>query len=177
VFSFSFFTAGFALFAERRYMWAGHAFGPKEVGYIFAYSGLVGGTLQGGMLGRLVKRFGERDLLTWSLLACVIGYVVLGFAYTIPLLLLSSTIAAFGGVARPVVTSLITQVVDRRELGTVLGLTQSLMSVAQIVGPLIAGLMIQHQMLAGWALAAASIALGGCMVRLPENVGARHELS
>jgi MFS family permease len=116
------------------------------------------------MLGRLVRRFGERALLTWSLLACAIGYVVLGFAYTIPLLLLSSTIAAFGGVARPVVTSLVTQVADRREQGTVLGLTQSL----------IAGLMIQSQMLAGWALAAAGIACVGWMVRLPEGVGARH---
>ena len=48
------------------------------------------------------------------------------------------------------------------------------MSVAQIVGPLIAGLMIQHQMLAGWALAAAGIAFAGWLVRMPEGIGARH---
>ena len=174
VFSFSIFVGGFALFAERRYMYQGHPFGPKEVGYVFAYSGLVGGTLQGGMLGQLVKRFGERALLVSSLLACFVAYVVLGFAYTVPILLLSSTIAAFGGVARPVVTSLITQVAERNEQGAVLGLTQSLMSVAQITGPLLAGVLIENHLLTAWALAAAGVALAGWLVRLPKGPLATH---
>ena len=38
-FSFSTFVSGFALFAERRYTHHGLPFGPKEVGYIYAYSG------------------------------------------------------------------------------------------------------------------------------------------
>lgn len=174
VFSFSLFMGGFALFAERRYTWNGHPWGPKEVGYVFAYSGLVGGTLQGGALGFLVKRFGERPLLASSLLASAIGYVVLGWAYTIPLLLLSATIAAFGGVARPVATSLITQVVGRDEQGTVLGLTQSLTSAAQIVGPTIAGLLIEHRLLALWAMAAAAIAFAGWLVKMPSTPTSAH---
>jgi DHA1 family tetracycline resistance protein-like MFS transporter len=168
VFSFAIFTGGFALFAERRYVWDGHPFGPKEVGYVFAFSGLIGGTLQGGLLGLMVKRFGERPLLAASLLASAIGYVVLGFAYTIPLLLLSAGISAFGGVARPVVTSLITQVAGRREQGSVLGLTQSLTSIALITGPLIAGVLIEHRLLALWALTAAGVALAGWLVRTPQ---------
>jgi MFS family permease len=168
VFSFSIFIGGFALFAERRYTWNGHPWGPKEVGYVFAYSGLIGGTLQGGALGRLVKRFGEQRLLAASLLAGAIGYVVLGWAYTVAILLLSSTIAAFGGIARPVVTSLITQVSGRDEQGAVLGLTQSLTSVAQIIGPTVAGVLIDHRLLAVWALIAAAIAFAGWLVRMPD---------
>jgi MFS family permease len=172
VFSFAMFTGGFALFAERRYLWNGHPFGPKEVGYIFAFSGLIGGTLQGGLLGRLVRRFGETPLLRASMIACSVGYVILAFAYTVPMLLLSAAVAAFGGVARPVSTSLITQAVDRREQGTVLGLTQSLMSVAQIVGPVIAGVLIQNRLLAVWALAAGAVSATGWLVRSPEEVSA-----
>ncbi|MEZ4409082.1 MAG: MFS transporter, partial [Polyangiales bacterium] len=50
-FSFAMFTSGFALFAERRFHW-----GPREVGYLFAYAGLLGIVLQGGVVAALVKR-------------------------------------------------------------------------------------------------------------------------
>jgi DHA1 family tetracycline resistance protein-like MFS transporter len=169
VFSFGFFTAGFALFAERRYTWHGRPFGPKEVGYIFAYTGLVGGLIQ-GMMGRLVRRFGESRLLAAGFIASVIGYGALAFAVTVPELILVTTISVLGGVIRPVVTSLITQRAARNEQGVVLGLTQSLASVAQIVAPLIAGALIQKGWLAAWALAMAAVALVGVMIRTPESV-------
>jgi MFS family permease len=168
VFSFSLFVAGFALFCERRYTWQGRPFGPKEVGYIFAYSGLIGGLIQGGMLGRLVKRFGERPLLAIGFVFAVIGYAVIGFAYTILALLIGATIATFGGVIRPVVTSLITQAAGRREQGTVLGLTQSLTSVSQIIAPVIAGFLIQRMLLVEWALLAAGVSAAGWLIRAPE---------
>ncbi len=171
VLSFAMFTGGIALFAERRYTWNGHPFGPKEVGYLFAYSGLIGGTLQGGALGKLVHRFGERPLLRASLMASAVGYVLLAFAYTIPVLLISAAVAAFGGIARPVITSLITQVAGRREQGAVLGLTQSLTSIALIIGPLAGGFLIQHHLLAAWALVAAGVAFAGWLVRTPEPEG------
>ena len=167
VFSFSIFVGGFALFAERRYMWNGHPFGPKEVGYVFAFSGLIGGTLQGGALGMMVRRFGERPLMRAGLIACSIGYLFLAYAYTIPVLLISASISAFGGIVRPIVTSLITQVTGRREQGTVLGLTQSLTSVAQITGPLLAGVLIQHRLLATWGVVAAAVAFAGWIVPTP----------
>ena len=67
-------------------------------------------------------------------------------------------VASFGtGVLRPALTSLITQQVSRNEQGVVLGLNQSLLSVAQIVGPAIAGALIEHGHLTVWALWAALI--------------------
>lgn len=161
VFSFGFFTAGFALFAERRYQ-----FGPKEVGYIFAYTGLLGGIVQ-GVMGLLVRRVGERRLLAAGFIGSVVGYAALAFAFTVPQLIFVTTISVLGGVIRPVVTSLITQRAERHEQGVVLGLTQSLASVAQIVAPLIAGAFIQKGWLAAWALAIAAVALVGVVIRTP----------
>src|SRR5262249_44846965 len=147
-FAFSTFTAGFALFAERRYTHNGLAFGPKEVGYVFAYIGLLGIILQGGLIGRLVRRFGESRLVVAGFFAASVGYGLLGITSGLPELLLVGAVASFGnGVLRPALTSLITQHAERDEQGVVLGLTQSLTSIAQITAPLLAGFLIEHHFL------------------------------
>lgn len=166
VFSFGVFVGGFALFCERRYTWNGRPFGPREVGYAFAYAGLLGAILQGGMLGRLVKRFGEKRLMAVGFVSVFAGYLTLGFAYTVLQLGLVITISALGGTVRPIVTSLITQVSGREEQGAVLGLTQSLTSVGQIVAPILAGLLIEHHLLTTWALVAAGIGGAGWLIPL-----------
>ena len=156
--AFSIFMSGFPLFAERRFAWHGHPFGPKEVGYIYAYLGLLGVILQGGLIGPLVKAFGELTVVRAGFFFGMVGLAVLGFTYTIPLLLVVTALSSSGtGVVRPVLTSLITQKAGRSEQGVVLGLTQSLNSIAQIIAPAIGGLLIDHSLLAGWALLAAAI--------------------
>ena len=161
-FTFSAFVAGFALFAERRFTWQGHPFGPKEVGYVFAYVGFLGIILQGGLIGRLVKKFGEAKLIRAGFLTAAMGLAALAFTYTLPVLLVSAALAASGtGVLRPAITSLLTQKTPRTEQGTVLGLTQSINSLSQIAAPFFAGLLIDRHWLAAWALMAAITALVG----------------
>ena len=159
-FSFASFTGGFALFAERRFFWNGMPFGPKQVGYVFTYSGLLGIVVQGSLRsGWPVRVFGEVRLVTFGFAAAAIGYVLLGMSYGVPMLLLAATFASFGnGVIRPALTSLITQQVGRDEQGVVLGLNQSLMSIAQIVAPAIAGALIDRGWLSSWAFWTAVIA-------------------
>jgi MFS family permease len=160
--SFSLFISGFALFAERRFTYQGHPFGPREIGYVFGYVGFLGIILQGGLIGRLVKRFGESMLVAAGFIALVIGYFGLGIASSFALLMFTGTLAAFGnGVIRPALTSLITQQAGRQEQGVVLGITQSLMSMASIVAPIVGGLLIERQMLKEWAWAAAGLAAVG----------------
>ncbi len=160
--SFSMFISGFALFAERRFVWQGHPFGPREIGYVFGYVGFLGIVLQGGLIGRLVTRFGESALVAAGFVALVIGYFGLGIASSATVLIVAGTLAAFGnGVIRPALTSLVTQHAGRQEQGVVLGITQSLMSMASIVSPIVAGLLIQHQMLTEWAWVAAGLAAIG----------------
>ena len=160
--SFSLFISGFALFAERRFTYEGRPFGPREIGYVFGYVGLLGIILQGGLIGRMVKRFGEASLVAAGFIALVIGYFGLGIASSFVVLMVTGTLAAFGnGVIRPALTSLITQQAGRQEQGVVLGITQSLMSMASVVAPIVGGLLIERQMLKEWAWAAAGLAAVG----------------
>lgn len=164
---FSLFINGFALFAERRFFIHGHAFGPKEVGYLYAYSGLLGLVIQGGLLGRLVKRFGERALSRAGFLSAAVGLTALAFERPVGLLIPVFTAIAFGtGVLRPALTSLVTRCVGRREQGVVLGLTQSLNSTASILAPLAAGWLIGMGRLEVWAAGGAAFSLLGFLLTL-----------
>ncbi len=157
-FAFSMFMTGFPLFAERRYEWHGQAFGPQQVGYVYAFLGLLGVILQGGMIGRLVKMFGEVNLARAGFLLGVVGLAALGFTHSLPLLLITVAVASSGtGIVRPTVTSMITQKAGRSEQGVILGLTQSLNSISAIAAPALAGFLIDHSLLSTWA------AIGGAI--------------
>ena len=157
--SFSAFISGFALFAERRYTWGGHPVGVREVGYIFAFNGFLGMIMQGGVVGRLVKWLGERRLVQLGFASSMLGYAAVGFTQHIGQLLWVLGLSSVGAAGlRPALTSLITQNAGRREQGVILGLTQSLTSVAQITAPVIAGLLIDHALLTSWAVWAGVLA-------------------
>jgi MFS family permease len=158
-FSFATFISGFALFAERRYLWDGHRVGVREVGYIFAFTGFLGIIMQGGLVGRAVKWLGERKVVRIGFITSALAYIAIGFSRTIGQLLwitFGSSVGAAG--LRPALTSLITQRAGRREQGVVIGLTQSLMSIAQITAPLISGLLIDRHYLTTWAVWAGVLA-------------------
>ena len=162
VLAFSMFISGFALFAERRFSWRDHPFGPREIGYLFGYIGLLSIFLQGGLIGRLIKKFGEPVLVAAGFLSLLVGQVLLGFSYSVGPLVVASTVSAFGtGVIRPTLTSLISRYAGPGEQGVVLGLTQSLMSVASIVAPIVAGLLIERRLLTVWAWVPAVVAAVG----------------
>ena len=165
VMAFAAFTGGLALFLERRLTWKGHPFHAREVGFVFAYAGFLGILVQ-SVLGRLAKRFGEQWLVAAGFASMTVGYGLLAGVHALPLLLVAGVFSAFGtGVLRPALTSLVTQAVARNEQGVVLGLNTSLQSVAQIIGPAVAGLLIDHGLLAAWALFCAGCALAGLLVQ------------
>jgi MFS transporter, DHA1 family, tetracycline resistance protein len=168
-FSFALFISGFALYAQRRYTLHGQPFGAKEVGYVFAWVGFLGLILQGGLIGRLVKIFGERTLVWSGFAVSAVGYGLLAWTRTVAGLLGACTVNSFSGVLRPSVTSLITQQAGKREQGVVLGLTQSITSVSQIVAPVIAGTLIDREQLGAWALATAGVAFLGMLASLSRN--------
>ena len=165
VMAFAAFTGGLALFLERRLTWKGHPFHAREVGFVFAYAGFLGILVQ-SVLGRLAKRFGEQWLVAAGFASMTVGYGLFAGVHALPLLLVAGLFSSFGtGVLRPALTSLVTQAVARNEQGVVLGLNTSLQSVAQIIGPAVAGLLIDHGLLAAWALFCAGCALVGLLVQ------------
>lgn len=169
-FSFAMFTSGFALFAERQLTWDGRPFGAKHVGYVFAYAGFVGIILQGGLIGRLVRRFGEARLARGGFAAMALGYGLLGLVRRVPEVIGCATFASLGqGALRPALTAQVTHHSARDEQGMVLGITQSLTSVAQILAPLLAGFLIGHELLLVWALVASAAAAIGLLLNLRQG--------
>jgi DHA1 family tetracycline resistance protein-like MFS transporter len=165
MFSFSLFTGGFALYAERHLAWHGHPFTPREIGFTFAGAGFIGAMIQGGVFGRLIARFGEAAITAAGFVSLSVGYVLLGASPLIAVLALSTVASSLGGsVIRPAITSLITRISDRSEQGVVLGLTQSLSSIAAITAPPVAGLLIEHDLGRVWAWLAAGVALVGFLL-------------
>jgi DHA1 family tetracycline resistance protein-like MFS transporter len=133
-------------------------FGPEQTGFVYAWGGFLGILTQGPALGKLVKKFGEAVLNRLGFASFVVGYTVLGFTHAIPMLIAAATVSAFGQLVRPSLTSLITKAAPKTEVGSVLGLQQSLTSIALITAPPFAGILIQHGALTTWGVAAAGVA-------------------
>lgn len=171
-FTFALFMSGFALFAERRFTWNGAPFQARQVGYALAFLGLAGIVIQGGLIRRFVKKYGEAKLVPAGFVSMVIGMAILGLIYKVPELLIVMVIFAFGSsVVRPALASMITSAVGRKRQGMALGMTQSVMSVAQIISPAISGILIQNFMLTTWAFSGAFCAAVGliwCFTRRRE---------
>ncbi len=163
-FSFSLFFSGFALFAKHN---ENLNWGHSEVGWLFAYSGLLGILLQGGLLGRLVKRHGELALTISGFVCAAISYAVVAFATNWQMIYIGATISTFGqGVLRPVLTSRLTQAVGRHEQGIAIGISGSLGSVAMAIAPPVGGLMLDHKNVIAWGVIPACVSFLGLMVTL-----------
>ncbi len=156
-FSFSMFVNGFALFSQQRFGWDA-----MHVGYLFAWVGFLGIILQGGLIGRLVKRYGELSLVRSGFAVTALTSFWLASVHSLREIVVNTGIASYGtGVVRPAVTALITHKASKQEQGVVLGLTQSLTSVSAIVAPVIAGALIDRGWLAAWAIGVGLVALCG----------------
>jgi multidrug resistance protein len=152
--------------------------GVREVGLLFTFAGLLGIILQGGLIGRLVKRFGEYRLGVAGFVACAAGYTLLGNTYALPMLLGVTVINSFGtGVLRPVITSRITQAVGRHEQGVALGISGSLSSLAMSMAPPTGGSLLDGNHLLAWALIPATVAALGLVATLVTRPRATPELS
>ncbi len=167
IFAFSTFTSGFALFAERRFTHDGRPWSASEVGYLFMFSGFLGIMWQGGLIGRLVKRFGEVRLVFAGFVGAVIAYIMMGLAETVTMIVLTAVMASFGnGVLRPVLTSRISQAVGRHETGVALGISGSLSSLAMTMAPPVGGALLDHHWLVAWAFIPATASALGLIAAL-----------
>ena len=139
--AFSVMTASFGLFTLYRFGFDAH-----DTGWIFAFVGVVGAGVQGGLIGRLVKMFGEPSLVIVGALLFTASLVLIPFTGpqtgTLGLLALGALFALGNGLATPSLTSLASKSAGAGEQGGVLGVTQSVASLARVVGPLVSAALI-----------------------------------
>jgi MFS transporter, DHA1 family, tetracycline resistance protein len=111
----------------------------KHIGYLFAYCGVVAALIQGGAIGRLVKRFGEPQLIFLSLLTVAISLVMIPFSPHLTALMISLGVFAAGsGINRAPTMGLISIYSPAAEQGATLGVAQSAATLARIIGPVFA---------------------------------------
>jgi DHA1 family tetracycline resistance protein-like MFS transporter len=145
--AFSIMTTSFSLFTMFRF-----GYDAQHTGYLFAYVGIIAVIIQGGLIGKLVKRFGEMPLV-------VIGaFLFAGSLFAVPFvgpaaggliaLLVGGGLFSVGNsLSAPSLTSLASKSVGPGEQGSVLGVTQSVASLARAVGPALAAVLI-HSVIA-----------------------------
>ena len=109
----------------------------KLQGYLFAYAGVIGALVQGGLTGRLVKKMGEPKLIATSLFLAAIGLGFLPyFSGWAELLVLLAVLSIGTSLTRPPVFGMISNLTAATEQGVTIGVAQSMGALARILGPL-----------------------------------------
>lgn len=133
--AFSGMEAVFPLLTLRRFGW-----GAAQNGVLFTYIGVLVVVMQGGLVGRLVARWGERRLLLAGLALLAAGLALLPVGGTLGLLLLALGLLSIGeGAVTPTATALLSLASPARNQGETLGFAQGMAGLGRILGPLAAG--------------------------------------
>jgi multidrug resistance protein len=176
---FAIMTTLFALFTEKHFGFDAH-----QTGYVFGFIGVISVILQGGLIGRLIKIFGETALARFGLLLLAVSLAVLALVPSIPMLLLiCALIAIANGLTTPTLSGLASQTIDRGWQGRALGVMQSAGSLARLIGPLLAGWLLTFDLsrpLSDYArtalFASGSIVLIGFILALSVKKPARDKM-
>ncbi len=138
--SFASFESMFALFAEARF-----GFGATTIGYLFAWVGLVLAVVQGVLVGTLVPRIGEHRLVPAAILVMAVALAGHALAPTVPWLMAALGLLAMGmGFNSPSILAIVSRLADPADQGGTLGISQSLASLARILGPLWGGFVFDR---------------------------------
>ena len=125
----------FALWANRV---LGH--GPREIGFIFMYMGMIGTITQLTLIAPLEKQFGEISVIFFTVVAMFIGMLLIASAADLTMTIIATTVlAAAHSVFTPMVTSVVSKRASSSDRGTVLGIFQGFGGLGRVVGPAFAG--------------------------------------
>jgi MFS family permease len=122
----------------------------RVIGVLYAFCGIVGAVVQGGAIGKMVKRSGEARLIANSLFLVAISMAPMPFihgsgigAWSL-LLVILSILSIGSSLTRPPVFGLISILTPAHEQGATIGLAQSAGSLARIFGPVFAATLLEH---------------------------------
>lgn len=124
---------------------ATHQSAARATGAALAVVGIVSAIVQGGLIGKLTRRYGEKRLARVGLLLLAVGMAALPGAPTLPLLFPICAVVAVGSaLLHPSLAALLSRSAGAHEQGSILGLGQSLSSLARVAGPMLSGVLFQH---------------------------------
>ncbi len=153
----------FSVFALNKYN-----IDPLDLAALFTVSGIGSILMQGFLIDRFVKHFGEVKLLRFSLFSLPFIYfatfIVPYFWMQYPLIIIGT---AFTGILWPTVTALATKEVSEQEQGSLAGAITALSSLMSIIGPFCAGILYDHLSISSpFILFAGMLLMGYILFRL-----------
>lgn len=113
--------------------------GTVELGYIFMIMGVASAFVQGGLVGRMTKRFGEGAVIQIGIVISAIGFGLILLVDDFATAAIFLTIFGIGnGVIRPSVSALLTKASTAGH-GSATGFLSSFDSLGRIIGPPLGG--------------------------------------
>lgn len=108
-----------------------------QTGMVLMWSGVLGALIQGGLIRKLVPKYGEIKLLMVGLFTQGVAMILFSHTPTYELFFATAVPLAFGsGLINPTLASLVSKGAAQHEQGEVMGLKEGMGSLARIFGPL-----------------------------------------
>lgn len=159
------------LYVQDRFQWS-----LSQASFGFAYIGVIMVITQGYLIRKYMPKFGERKMLFAGLIFSAVGFGLSSMASEVWVLGIGVTALGLGnGLANPSLNGSISLLSGKDEQGNNLGVSQSLSSLARILGPPTGGLLYQRISPSSPFAAAALIMIVGMVIassvnsRMPEG--------
>ncbi|MGB0391121.1 MAG: TCR/Tet family MFS transporter [Salibacteraceae bacterium] len=107
-----------------------------EVGYSLAFVGLLVVVVQGGLISKVVKKFGQFKTIIIGFVCWICGLLLFSFATEGWMMYAFCIVYCMGGVAGPTIQGIMSNMVPGNKQGELAGALTSLISVTSIIGPL-----------------------------------------
>jgi MFS family permease len=138
-----------------------------DMAYFFLFMGVIVAGIQGGLIGRVVRRLGEQRVIVIGAASFMLGFVLIPSIWRVPLLYVVAFFIAIGqGLCYPALTALVSKVAPENERGSLLGLATSVGSLARFVGPILSGFLYDRARAAGAFYGGAVLMAGALFLAL-----------
>jgi DHA1 family multidrug resistance protein-like MFS transporter len=135
-FGLSNFEAIFGLYVDERF-----GFTPKDISIIITIGALIGVFVQSILVDKMLTRFGEKKVMYWTFLISAASMILLLLAGTF-WAILAITVVFFTATSlvRPALNTLLSKMAGN-EQGFVAGMNNMYMSIGNMIGPALAGIL------------------------------------
>lgn len=125
------------LFARDRFQ-----FTARDLGYFFGFMGVIVALIQGTLIGPLSRAFGERTLMAAGTASFFLGITALPFLGSPAFLWPAAFFVAVGqGLSYPSMNSYTSKMAPPDQMGSVMGVSASMGSLARLIGPVSFGFL------------------------------------
>lgn len=117
-----------------------YRFSDQEIGYLLGITGLIGAIIQGGAIRYLAKKFNDKTLILSGTIFMTFGLGLIPYGQNfLGVAIVVSILGTGTGLLQPTILSMVSKFSPDHEQGAILGLNQSMSSLARVLGPLWGG--------------------------------------